>query len=217
MPRLWREIRSGREWTVVENPVDLFGSVDHGKLLALLERRRAERETLHLIRKIFDDDIDGEQLPIPAGRSIPEAGPALPTMTGTLARFHSEMRRRGYDLTRHGSDWLINCKSPAEARSAMVDARQIMDQLGVVLEAQSSRVVQIRDRFSFPGDRIRRSRSRTPKRTVFSGRIARDGAGARSFSFGEREHAPDTRPFGASGPNSPRPAGMGRWRGFFRL
>src|SRR5208282_4265372 len=40
--KVWREIKSGREWIVDADLTDFFGSVDHAKLLALVAQRIAD-------------------------------------------------------------------------------------------------------------------------------------------------------------------------------
>jgi retron-type reverse transcriptase len=66
------------------------------------------------------------------------------------------MRLRGYQLTRYADDWVITCKSAAEARAAVAAARRILKQLGVELHPQKTRIVYIRDGFEFLGYIIKR-------------------------------------------------------------
>src|SRR5215468_12587253 len=48
-------------------------------------------------------------------------------------------------------DWVITCKSAAEARAAMDVARRILKQLGVELHPQKTRIVHVRYGFEFLG------------------------------------------------------------------
>ena len=73
-----------------------------------------------------------------------------------LTPFDQEMRRRGYRLTRYADDWVVTCKSAAEARSAVDAARRILKQLGVELHPQKTRIVHVRYGFEFLGYRIKR-------------------------------------------------------------
>jgi RNA-directed DNA polymerase len=67
-----------------------------------------------------------------------------------------EMRLRGYQLTRYADDWVITCKSAAEARSAVDVARRILKQLGVEVHPQKTRIVHVRHGFEFLGYKIKR-------------------------------------------------------------
>ena len=66
------------------------------------------------------------------------------------------MRRRGYQLTRYADDWVVTCKSAAEARAAVDAARRILKRLGVELHPQKTRIVHVRYGFEFLGYKIKR-------------------------------------------------------------
>ncbi len=53
-------------------------------------------------------------------------------------------------------DWVITCKSAAEARAAVEAAGRILKQLGVELHPQKTRIVHVRDGFEFLGYKIKR-------------------------------------------------------------
>ncbi len=71
-----------------------------------------------------------------------------------LTPFDQEMRRKGYQLTRFADDWVITCKSVAEARAALATATRILERLGVRLNPQKTRIVHIQQGFDFRGYRM---------------------------------------------------------------
>jgi RNA-directed DNA polymerase len=77
-----------------------------------------------------------------------------------LTPFDREMRLKGYQLTRYADDWVITCKSAAEARAAVEAARRILKQLGVELHPQKTRIVHVRYGFEFLGYKIKRGEKR---------------------------------------------------------
>src|SRR3989442_9957706 len=84
-------------------------------------------------------------------------GVISPTLSNILLTpFDREMRLRGYQLTRYADDWVITCKSAAEARAAVDAARRILKQLGVELHPQKTRIVHVRYGFEFLGYKIKR-------------------------------------------------------------
>jgi hypothetical protein len=92
-----------------------------------------------------------------------------------LTPFDREMRRRGYRLTRYADDWVITCKSVAEARAAVAAALRILKQLGVVLHPQKTRIVHVQQGFEFLGYKIKRGKAlRLPTSKIRS--QARSGA-----------------------------------------
>jgi Reverse transcriptase (RNA-dependent DNA polymerase) len=70
------------------------------------------------------------------------------------------MRRKGYQLTRYADDWVVTCTSAAEARAAIVATQKILEQLGVELHPQKTRVVHVQKGFEFLGYKIKRGQRR---------------------------------------------------------
>jgi RNA-directed DNA polymerase len=75
-----------------------------------------------------------------------------------LTPFDREMRRKGYQLTRYADDWVITCKSAAEARAAIDAAQRILKPLGVELHPQKTRIVHVQHGFEFLGYKIKRGK-----------------------------------------------------------
>ena len=77
-----------------------------------------------------------------------------------LTPFDQEMRRKGYQLTRYADDWVITCKSAAEARVALAAATRVLEQLSVRLNPQKTRIVHVQQGFDFLGYRIVRTKGK---------------------------------------------------------
>jgi group II intron reverse transcriptase/maturase len=154
--KIWKEIQGGSEWIVDADLRDFFGSVDHEKLLTLVAQRVADGRVLRLIEAMLKAGSYGKGRLFPTKRGTPQGGVVSPMLSNILlTRFDREMRRRGYQLTRYADDWVITCKSAAEARSAVDAARRILKQLGVELHPQKTRIVHVRDGFEFLGYKIK--------------------------------------------------------------
>ena len=114
---MWKEIESGPEWIVDADLKDFFGSVDHEKLLTLVAQRVADGRVLRLIKAMLKAGSYGQGRLFPSERGTPQGGVVSPLLSNILLTpFDREMRRRGYQLTRYADDWVITCKSVAEAR-----------------------------------------------------------------------------------------------------
>ena len=72
-----------------------------------------------------------------------------------LTPFDREMRRRGYRLTRYADDWVVTCCSRAEARRVLAEATKILKELGVTLNQEQTRIVQVRHGFEILGYKIK--------------------------------------------------------------
>jgi RNA-directed DNA polymerase len=155
MRKIWKEIDSGREWIVDADLKDFFGSVDHEKLLTLVAQRIADGRIMRLIEAMLKAGSYGKGQLFPSERGTPQGGVVSPLLSNVLLTpFDREMRRKGYQLTRYADDWVITCKSAAEARAALVAATRVLEQLGVRLNSQKTRIVHVREGFDFLGYRI---------------------------------------------------------------
>jgi RNA-directed DNA polymerase len=81
-----------------------------------------------------------------------------------LTPFDWEMRVRGYELTRYADDWVITCRTEAEAVTVLADAQRVLAQLGVQLHPQKTRIVHIHRGFEFLGYKIKQGRPRAALR-----------------------------------------------------
>jgi len=157
--KIWKEIQSGSEWIVDADLRDFFGSVDHEKLLTLVAQRVADGRVLRLIKAMLKAGSYGKGQLFPSERGTPQGGVVSPVLSNVLLTpFDREMRLRGYQLTRYADDWVITCKSAAEARAAVEAARRILKQLGVELHPQKTRIVHVRYGFEFLGYKIKRGK-----------------------------------------------------------
>src|ERR1700681_4451325 len=171
MRKVWKEIQSGREWIVDADLKDFFGSVEHEKLLTLVAQRIADGRVLRLIEAMLKAGSYGKGRLFPTERGTPQGGVVSPLLSNILLTpFDQEMRRKGYQLTRYADDWVATCESAAEARAAVAAALRILNELGVQLHPQKTRIVHVRQGFEFLGYKIKRGKQlRLPPGKIRSG------------------------------------------------
>src|SRR5499433_261349 len=159
--KVWKEIQGGAEWIVDADLRDFFGSADHEKLLTLVAQRIADGRVLRLIKAILKAGSYGRGRLYPTERGTPQGGVVSPLLSNILLTpFDREMRRKGYQLTRWADDWVITCKSAAEARAVVAVARKVLEQLGVQLHPHKTRMVHVQHGFEFLGYKIKRGQGR---------------------------------------------------------
>lgn len=155
--KIWRELDQGDEWVVDADLKDFFGSVDHEKLITLVNQRVSDGRVLGLIKQLLKAGCvaDGKRLPTEAG--VPQGGVISPLLSNVLLTpFDREMGREGFRVTRYADDWLVTCKSRQEARAALAAAQRILEKLGVTLHAGKTRIVHVLHGFEFLGYKIKR-------------------------------------------------------------
>ena len=155
--KVWRELEQGSEWVVDADLRDFFGSVDHHKLLELVNQRVSDGRVLGLLEQILQSGCVAEGKRLVTEQGTPQGGVVSPLLSNILLTpFDREMRRKGYRLTRYADDWLVTCKSRREAQAALDAAHRILEKLGVRLHAGKTRIVHVRHGFEFLGYKIKR-------------------------------------------------------------
>ncbi len=159
--KVWRELDEGNEWVVDADLRDFFGSVDHEKLLTLVNQRVSDGRVLRLLRSMLKAGCMASGKRLPTEQGTPQGGVVSPLLSNILLTpFDREMRRRGYRLTRFADDWVVTCRTRAEARSALLAASQILEKLGVQLHVKKTQIVHVRHGFEFLGYKIKRGSRR---------------------------------------------------------
>lgn len=154
--KVWRELQAGNGWVVDADLEDFFGSVDHGKLMALVAQRVADGRVLRLIQAMLQAGRYGEEQLFPTERGVPQGGTISPLLSNILLTpFDQEMRCKGYQLTRYADDWVVTCRTAAEARAALATATKILEKLGVRLNPRKTRIVNVGHGFEFLGYKIK--------------------------------------------------------------
>jgi group II intron reverse transcriptase/maturase len=155
--KIWMEVKAGREWIIDADLKDFFGSVDHDKLMTLINQRVSDGRVLRLIESILKAGCYAQGKKLPTEQGTPQGGVISPLLSNVLLTpFDREMRRKGYRLTRWADDWVVTCKTRSEARAALAAAKKILAKLGVELHAVKTRIVHVCQGFEFLGYKIKR-------------------------------------------------------------
>jgi group II intron reverse transcriptase/maturase len=155
--KIWCEVEQGYEWVVDADLKDFFGSAVHEKLMVLLNQRVADGRVLALLESIMKVGYLEDGKVHQTQRGVPQGGVISPLISNVLLTpFDREMRRKGYRLTRFADDWVVTCRTRAEAQLALTFATKVLEKLGVVLNEDKTRIVHVRHGFEFLGYKIKR-------------------------------------------------------------
>jgi len=130
LTKIWREIEAGSEWIVDADLKDYFGSVDHDKLLALVGKQIADGRVLKLLQQMLKAGYEDKGRWFETPRGTPQGGVISPLLSNILLTpFDKEMRHHGYQLTRWADDWVVTCRTRAEAESILAQAERYSKRL----------------------------------------------------------------------------------------
>jgi RNA-directed DNA polymerase len=139
---------------------DFFGTIDHEKLMGLVEQRVSDRRVLKLLRAWLCADVltdEGLQRTV-AG--TPQGGVISPLLANVfLHAFDRAWAQHGTgELVRYADDFVVLCSTRSQAVEAQRRAEALLGDLGLELHPDKTRVVDLREGregFDFLGCHLR--------------------------------------------------------------
>lgn len=158
--RVWKHLQQDGEWIVDADISDFFGTLPHELLIDAVGRRVADGKVLRLLRQMLTAGVLRDGMYESAIAGTPQGGVVSPLLSNIFLHvFDAKMTELGLAVTRYADDWLIVCRSRAEAEHALASARAVLEgELGLRLHPDKTRIVHVTQGFEFLGYKIGRGR-----------------------------------------------------------
>lgn len=166
--RVERLLDAGNRWVVDVDLKSYFDTVPHHRLMVLLKQRVADGRVLDLIETFLKQPVEDN-----GSRWTPIVGtPQGAVMSPLLANVYlnpldHRMAKLGYEMTRYADDFVIQCRTEAEARRALDEVTRWCGAAGLTVHPDKTRIVHAegREGFDFLGYHFRARRD-DPSRTT---------------------------------------------------
>jgi len=162
----------GHRYVVDGDIRQFFDRLDRSRLMGLLRRRISDRRVLKLVRQWLDAGVMEEGTVRKTLTGTPQGGVISPLLANIYLHvldeaWERECRHLGI-LVRYADDFVVLCRTRAQADEALRRVREILAGMGLELHPDKTRVVELglgREGFVFLGCYLRVVRSYAKGRT----------------------------------------------------
>lgn len=151
-------LKEGYHYIVDADLKGYFDSIPHDQLLRRIREKVADSRILSLIESFLKAGILDEEVEITPESGAPQGAVLSPLLSNIyLDPLDKQMACEGYKMVRYADDFVIMCRSEAEAHSALDRVKEWVACNGLTLHPTKTRIVDAKtEHFDFLGYRFDR-------------------------------------------------------------
>ena len=151
-----------------------FDNLPFKVIMAAVAQEVADGNILRLIEKFLRSGVMENGVFKPTSVGTPQGGVLSPLLANiVLNHMDWQLEKLGWRFVRYADDFVLVCQTPAKAEEALANVQQIIQELGLKLSAEKTRITTYGKGYSFLGFWLSsRSRRMRPKSLLkFKGKI----------------------------------------------
>lgn len=139
-------LQQGYTWVVDADLKGYFDTIPQDKLLEAVATKVADSRVLKLIEGYLRQGVmETGKGWTPTPRGTPQGAVLSPLLANLyLDPLDHKMAGQGQEMTRYADDFIIQCRSRAEAEAALASVAQWVSEAGLVLHPEKTRIVDAR-------------------------------------------------------------------------
>lgn len=143
-------LKQGYAWVVDADLKSYFDSIPHDKLMARVREKVADGRVLALVEEFLKQGVlEGLEIWTPE-MGTPQGAVISPLLSNIyLDPLDHAMAGDGYEMVRYADDFVLLCRSEAEAQAALEKVREWTEQAGLTLHPDKTRIVDATQRGGF--------------------------------------------------------------------
>ena len=161
---------AGYVWVVDVDIQRYFDTIPHGRLMQEIEAEIADRRVLKLIEAYLKQGVlEGTKSYAALEEGTPQGSVISPLLANIyLHPVDVAMEAEGYGLVRYADDCVVMCRTQAEAERAFARIRELIENRGLTLHPEKSRLVDatVSGGFDFLGYHFEQGRRYPRKKSL---------------------------------------------------
>lgn len=138
-----RMLKAGYIWVVDADLKSYFDSIPHDKLLKVVAEKISDGRLLKLIGKYLKQEVMESMKSWIPEEGTPQGAVISPLLSNIyLDPLDHEMEKQGHQMVRYADDFVILCRSQAEAQAALAAVKDWTAEAGLHLHPEKTRVVR---------------------------------------------------------------------------
>jgi len=135
-------LKEGYHWVVDADLKSYFDTIPHDQLLGRVEAKVSDGKVLDLIEAFLTQNVMETAKSWTPQQGTPQGGVISPLLSNIyLDPLDHRMAEAGWEMVRYADDFVILCRSEADAQRALALVRQWAEQAGLKLHPEKTRLV----------------------------------------------------------------------------
>ena len=143
-------LEAGHTWIVDADLKSYFDTIPHGQMIRRVEEKVSDGRVIRMLQGYLKQEVmDGMESWTPEG-GTPQGAIVSPLLSNIyLDPLDQAMAQAGYEMVRYADDFVILCRSEAEAREVLERVQAWTVQAGLTLHPVKTRIVNAEDKGGF--------------------------------------------------------------------